>query len=174
MSKRYAIAAAIAAATAAYAGQAQAQITHQYMSSGHACQPAKTDVGKIQYNTQNGVFNDDSTNTATVYCPVNWDTLIEQQDPRPTFLNLVVSVADFHSTQNVTCKLVTIGPDERIVATVSKSSSGSFGNQLLVFTVSTVPSPVGSMAISCTLPAKVSAGTSRIIRYSLFDGPAFQ
>lgn len=171
MSKRFLVAAAVVVATAAFAGRAQAQITHQYMSSGHGCSPAKADTGKTSYNTQFGIFNDDSTNPATVYCPVNWDTILEQQDPPVTFLNFEIDVADFHTTQNVSCKVVTTDINGKILQSQTKTSSGSFGNQTLFFILST-STQVASMGFSCTLPPKVSAGSNRVLRYSLFDGPA--
>ena len=171
MSRRYVIAAALAVGTAAFAGQARAQITHQYMTSGDACSPAKADVGKTQYNTQNGIFNDDSANSATVYCPINWDTLIEQQEPLVSFLNVAIDVADFHSSLNVSCKVVTIDVNDKILQSQTKTSTGSIGTQTLIFNVSTSPL-VASMGFSCTLPPKVTAGTNRVIRYSVFDGPS--
>jgi hypothetical protein len=172
MRRRHLVAAAVALAAAAFAGRAQAQITHQYMTSGHACSPAKADVGKTQYNTQFGIFNDDSNNAAVVYCPLNWDTIIEQVDPQVTFLNVAIDVADFSSTQDVSCKVVTVDSNNKILQSQSKHTTGALGTQPIFFTVSTSPL-VASLAFTCTLPPKVSAGTSRVIRYSLFDGPAF-
>jgi hypothetical protein len=171
MSNRFVVAAAVVVATAAFAGRAQAQITHQYMTSGHACSPAKADVGKISYNTQFGIFNDDSANQATVYCPVNWDTILEQQDPSVTFLNFEIDVADFSTTANVSCKVVSTDINGAIVQSQTKTSLGSSGNQVLIFLVST-SRQIASLGFSCTLPPKVSAGSNRVLRYSLFDGPS--
>jgi hypothetical protein len=143
---------------------AQAQTNHQYMVSGHACNPGKTDVSKMGYSTAQGIGNDSTTATAKAYCPIVYDVLSGSD---PNFIQ--VMVLDNSDTANISCTLNAVRLDGSIAFSQTQTSAGAqVGVRFAINFTPPILSDIFSYGFSCTLPAKTSSPASRIMFYSIF------
>ncbi|GJL65300.1 MAG: hypothetical protein NPIRA05_02710 [Nitrospirales bacterium] len=145
-------------------GLAQAETTTTTYP-GTMCQPYNpTASDNIRYSSQ-GVYNNSSTQSATVYCPVPY-TLSGGQ-----LSYVIVDVKDQSSSATIYCTAYIRGLNGKYVYSKSGNSDEFFGGNSDVFISGITYSDGGGIYnVSCNLPKKVSGVPSfSVVSYSAFE-----
>ena len=121
---------------------------------GTMCQPySPTTANNVRYNTQ-GVYNNSTTQTATVKCPIPF-TL-----PGGKLSSVIVDVKDYSFSATITCQAYIRKLDGESVHMVSANSDQYFGGNSDVFMTNINYGGNGGDAVfynlSCGLPKKLS------------------
>jgi hypothetical protein len=141
---------------------ASAQVGAIPLQSGTACVPNRGDTSKLNYSSQWGIFNDNTSSSGKVYCPVVYD---QQQIDGALNGNLEFWVFDQNSGsgKDVICTVYSLNRDGSIGSSEKQQTTGSSAfAQILSFYFGAVS---GIYNAQCTLPASLNGKQSRIVSY---------
>ena len=130
--------------------------------SGTACVPNRGDTSKLNYSSQWGIYNDSTSSSGKVYCPV-----VYNQDQFQGALNgnieFFVYDQNAGSGKDVVCILYSLNRDGSIGSSEKQQTTGSLPTeQLLSFYFGNVG---GIYNAQCTLPAMSNGKQSRVTTY---------
>jgi hypothetical protein len=150
------------AAVLAMPSAASAQTGSIPLQSGTACVPNRGDTSKVNYSSQWGIYNDNTSSSAKVYCPV-----VYSQDEFEGALNGNIEfwVYDQNggSGKDVSCTLYSLNMDGSVGSSETHATSGSSSfAQVLGFDFGSV---FGTYNAQCTLPASSNGKQSRVTSF---------
>jgi hypothetical protein len=143
----------------------QAHAGRIWRASGSACQPGKSDVGKIGYSSR-GVANESTSSSAKVYCPLDTDS---DMLAGTSNAGVMVTYIDNNSSSSVSCTLYVYDFDGNTILSETQTSSGAQSWQQSFFW--SFPTVLWHNAlVGCTLPLGTSSSTRSSIRGLQFRG----
>jgi len=155
-------AAAALAAFLAIPLTASAQTGSIPLQSGTACVPNRGDTSKLNYSPSLGIFNDNSTSSGKVFCPVVYS--------QPEFDgalngNIEIFVYDQNngSGKNIDCTLFSLNEDGSVGTSENHKTTGSSPfPQVMGYFFGAVR---GGYNFQCTIPPTQNGAQSRVVSY---------
>lgn len=157
----------LAALTFAVLGLATtaAHAEYAWTSPATECQPLKADTGKINY-TSNGVFNESTSASAKVTCPIPYEFHTFNTVPYTPTWSVAYVDPNTDSTTRLTCTFIVADQRGREVYTTTKTAPlASTETQTFAFTVAaSYFNGPNTMGVTCTLPKGPTAATRAGLR----------